>query len=302
MLLRDQTTVVTLAAPAKLNLSLQVLGKRPDGYHELETLMVSVDLYDTLRIALDPSGAIALACHDAGRVLPGRSPRELPPADRGNLVLRAAELLRETTGTKLGARLTLIKRIPMAAGLAGGSSDAAAALFGLNHLWRLGLTLAELRDIAARLGSDIPFFLCGATAAICRGRGEIIEPQSLPLGLHFVIAKPPSGLSTAEVFRHCSPSKTAGSAGELADAWRRGRLDEVGRRLHNDLQSPAEQLNDEVTTLKHWFAGRSFAGHLMSGSGTSYFGLCRTRGEALRQAARLKSIRLGDVFVARSRP
>src|SRR5690349_934091 len=119
MLLRDQTTVVTLAAPAKLNLSLQILGKRPDGYHELESLMVTVGLYDTLRIELDPSGVISLACRDAGPILPGRSRRELPPVDRGNLVVRAADLLRETTGTRLGARLTLIKRIPMAAGLAG---------------------------------------------------------------------------------------------------------------------------------------------------------------------------------------
>ncbi|MFN0056654.1 MAG: 4-(cytidine 5'-diphospho)-2-C-methyl-D-erythritol kinase, partial [Planctomycetales bacterium] len=169
---RELPTAVTVAAPAKLNLFLKVLGKREDGYHELETLMVSVGLYDTLQLKADPSGKIELACHDAGTLPPGALPRELPPADGTNLVVRAAQLLRQVTGTQQGARLELIKRIPMAAGLAGGSSDAAAALIGLNRLWRLDLTGRELHELAAQLGSDVPFFLCPTPAAICRGRGE----------------------------------------------------------------------------------------------------------------------------------
>jgi 4-diphosphocytidyl-2-C-methyl-D-erythritol kinase len=289
---RDQTNSVTVAAPAKLNLFLKVLGKRTDGFHELETLMVSVGLY----------GALTLECHDAGSVRPGSPVRELPPVDDNNLVLKAAHLLRRSTGTSLGAKLTLIKRIPMAAGLAGGSSDAAATLVGLNRLWRLGLSVVELHDLAARLGSDVPFFLCSSPAAICRGRGEIVEPQPLPLRFHFVIARPRSGLSTAEVFRHCRPSQIGWSATDLAAACHRGRIDHAVRYLHNALQEPAERLNTEVTTLKQWFSREAFVGHMMSGSGTSYFGLCRSRSQALQLAARLKAVRLGDVFVARSRP
>lgn len=302
MLCRVQTTEVLVAAPAKLNLFLKVLGKRPDGFHELETLMVSVGLYDSLRLTLDPTGTLALKCHDAGPVYPGDPRREMPPADDRNLVLRAAALLRETTGTTQGARLELVKRIPLAAGLAGGSSDAAAALVGLNRLWRLELSDRELHDLAARLGSDVPFFLCSATAAICRGRGEIIEPQRLPLPLHFVIARPRRGLSTAEVFRHCRASQVAWSAAHLSEAFLRGALDRGLRYLHNSLQEPAERLCGEVTTLKSWFARQAFAGHMMSGSGTSYFGVCRSRRQALQLAHRLQATRLGDVFVARSRP
>lgn len=302
MLYRDQTNSVTVAAPAKLNLFLKVLGKRTDGYHELETLMVSVGLYDTLQVTLDPAGALSLECHDAGTVRPGQAARELPPVDGSNLVLKAAELLRRTTGTSLGAQLSLTKRIPLAAGLAGGSSDAAAALVGLNRLWRLKLSDVELHQLAAQLGSDVPFFLSSSAAAICRGRGEIVEPRPMPLRLHFVIARPKSGLSTAEVFRRCQPSQIAWSATDVAEACDRGRIDHAVRYLHNGLQEPAERLNAEVTTLRRWFSRESFVGHLMSGSGTSYFGLCRTRSHALQLAARLKATRLGDVFVARSRP
>jgi 4-diphosphocytidyl-2-C-methyl-D-erythritol kinase len=302
MLFREQTTAITVAAPAKLNLFLKILGKRTDGFHELETLMVSVGLYDTLQISADPSGELSLSCHDAGANRPGDPPRELPPVDRGNLVLRAAELLREATGTQQGARIELLKRIPLAAGLAGGSSDAAAALVGLNRLWRLGLSSLELHDLAARLGSDVPFFLCPSAAAICRGRGEIIEPQALPLRLHFVIARPRTGLSTALVFKHCRPSSIDWSAKDLADAWARADLNRAARYFHNTLQEPAERLNSEVSTLKAWFSRQAFVGHMMSGSGTSYFGLCRSHDQARQLAARLKALRLGDVFVARSRP
>jgi 4-diphosphocytidyl-2-C-methyl-D-erythritol kinase len=304
MLSRDQNNSVTVAAPAKLNLFLNVLGKRSDGYHDLETLMVSVDLCDTLRLFADPAGTLSLTCHDAGRVNtgPGQTARELPPADGGNLVLKAAELLRQTTGVPHGARLELTKRIPLAAGLAGGSSDAAATLVGLNRLWGLNLAPRELHDLAARLGSDVPFFLCSSAAAICRGRGEIIEPLRLPLRLHFVIARPRSGLSTAEVFRHCRPAPIASSASDLADACARGRLDLAMRFLHNTLQEPAERLNRDVTTLRRWFSRQPFLGHLMSGSGTGYFGLCHTHQQARQLAARLRATRPGDVFVARSRP
>ncbi len=302
MLCRGQTTSVTIFAPAKLNLFLKILGKRNDGYHELETLMVSVGLYDTLLLADDPSGALHLSCRDAGPRRAGMPQRELPGTGSENLVLRAAELLKRTTGTPRGARIELVKRIPVAAGLAGGSSDAAAALWGLNRLWKLGLTVPELQGLGARLGSDIPFFLCRTPAAICRGRGEIVEPLPLPARLWFVIARPPSGLSTADVYRHCRPSAVNWSAAELGAQLARRRLAAAADLFHNALQEPAEQLNTDVTRLKTAFARQPFAGHLMSGSGTSYFGLCRSRRQGQQLSARLKAARLGDVFVVSSRP
>lgn len=300
MLCRSLTTSVTVFAPAKLNLFLKVLGKRVDGYHELETLMVSVSRYDTLVLTDEPDGRLWLTCHDGRPSNRPAATRDPLPSGPDNLVFRAAQLLKSATGVPCGARIELVKRIPLAAGLAGGSSDAAATLWGLNRLWRLGLSAADLAALAARLGSDVPFFLAPNSAAICRGRGEIVEPLPLPARLWFVIARPPTGLSTAEVYRHCRPSTEACSAGELAARLRSGRLKSAAGLFHNALQEPAERLDASVTRLKRAFARQPFAGHSMSGSGTSYFGLCRSRRQAVHLAGRLKAARLGDVFVASS--
>ena len=151
---------VECLAPAKLNVFLEVLGKRADGYHELETLMVVVDLYDTLRVIDDPGGAIALRCDDPSL-----------PTGRENLVVRAAERLREASGIERGATIDLLKAIPAQAGLGGGSSDAAAALLALDRLWNLQTPPDRLDALAGEIGSDVAFFL-HPPAALCRGRGE----------------------------------------------------------------------------------------------------------------------------------
>lgn len=307
MLVRDEPRAVVVGAPAKLNLFLQVLGKRADGFHDLETLMVTVGIYDTLRfsaVSADSPDALTLTCVDArSRSRPGAG--EALPLSSGpdNLVMRAAFMLREVTGTQQGANIELVKRIPLAAGLAGGSTDAAATLVGLNRLWKLNLPNAELRVLAARLGSDVPFFLSPVPtgAAVCRGRGEILEPVRLPQRLHFVIVRPQSGLSTAQVFRHCRAGSATGRVEDLVRHLQHGRLHAAARCLHNSLQEPAELLNVEVTQLKHAFGRMPFLGHLMSGSGTSYYGLCQHRRQAVALAARLRGTRLGDAFVAQSR-
>jgi len=303
MLCRGQTTTaVTVFAPAKLNLFLKVLGKRDDGYHELETLMLSVGLYDTLVLVDDPQGELRLTCRDGGPAHRSSQRRELPRAGPDNLVLRAAELLKRATGSSRGAHIELVKRIPLASGLAGGSSDAAATLAGLDRLWNLKLTTPELARLAAQLGSDVPFFLSSTSAAICRGRGELVEPLPLAARFWFVIARPQSGLSTADVYRQCRPSRIDWAAWELAASLARGQLQKAAGLFHNALQEPAERMNADVTRLKTAFARQAFAGHMMSGSGTSYFGLCRSRRHAVTLGARLKAARLGDVFVVSSRP
>ena len=303
MLFQHQLSAVTVSAPAKLNLFLNVIGKRPDGFHELETLMISVGVYDTLRFSEGTPGEVKLRCFDYGaaRTADPRSKGELS-AGADNLVVRAAELLRSKTGTPQGARIELYKRIPLAAGLAGGSSDAAATLVGLNRCWNLGLSLKELHPLAAELGSDVPFFLNTTGAAVCTGRGEIIEPIELPLRLHFVIVRPRTGLSTALVFKHCQPSGAPSQVNELVTNLKQGRLARSAQLLYNTLQEPAERLNADVTQLKQVFSRQPVIGHMMSGSGTSYFGLCHNRRQALQVSARLKAMRLGDVFVTQSRP
>ena len=316
MLVRQQGQALVVHTPAKLNLFLEILGKRLDGFHELETLMVTVGLYDTLRFTEDdtsfsPSQSAAvtsaavlpsdihLSCRWAGS--PEFSPGPIPTGS-DNLVVQAAELLREVTGTRRGVSIELTKRIPMAAGLAGGSSDCAATLFALNRLWKLGLPDQRLLELAARLGSDIAFFLTRTSAAVCRGRGEIIEPVAAPMRLHFVIAKPTSGLSTAAVFRQCRPAASPRSAQPLVGSLCAGRLSLACRHLHNALQAPAEQFNSDVVRLRRTFSRLPFLGHQMSGSGTSYFGLCSQLDQAKALAAQVRSAGCDEVFVASTQP
>jgi 4-diphosphocytidyl-2-C-methyl-D-erythritol kinase len=273
---------VLVRAPAKVNLFLEVLGRRADGYHELATLMTAVSLYDTLRLRDDPSGEVRLHCD--------RPDLSVGPA---NLVSRAAELLRRRAGRNLGVDIRLWKRIPMQAGLGGGSSDAAATLAGLNALWRLGLTGAELAGLGADLGSDVPFFFA-APAAWCTGRGEKVESAALGRPLDFVLVSPSVGLSTAEVFGSVavpaeSPRPLSGD--DARRAAESGDVEELGRRLHNRLQAPAERLQPEVAEWRERLAALGPAGCLMTGSGTSVFALCRSPEEALRVARGLDAFR-----------
>src|SRR2546423_12641337 len=172
---------LTLRAPAKVNLFLEVTARRPDGYHELRTLLVAVSLFDVLAFAHSPT--VRLSCTDPTL---GTGPE--------NLVVRAADLLRRHTGTKAGADIALTKRIPVQAGLGGGSSDAATALVGLNRLWKLGLGRDDLIGLAAEVGSDVAFFL-RPPACWCTGRGEDVTPWPMGGRLHLVLACPPFGLS-----------------------------------------------------------------------------------------------------------
>lgn len=303
MLLSQAGQSVVVHAPAKLNLFLEVLGTRSDGYHELETLMVSVGLYDTLRFREESSRQVQLRCFHSGRCAgPNAAEADRVPVGGNNLAVRAACLLRDYAGVDRGVRIDLVKRIPVAAGLAGGSSDAAAVLVALRRLWGLKLTTGELQQLASQLGSDVGFFLAPSPIAICRGRGEEVEPLNLPLRLHFVIARPSTGLSTAAVYSQCRPTGAPRSVDPLVACLRTGQLHLAARHLYNTLQAPAEQLNAEVTYLKRLFSQHPVLGHMMSGSGTAYFGVCANQRQAQWVAARLKAMCVGSVYVVRSRP
>lgn len=298
MRLNRQGSSLVVRTPAKLNLFLDVLGKRPDGYHELETLMVSIGLFDTLRLEANDSGRFELFLDPAS---PG-VPRELLPQlplDGRNLILKAAELLREVTGCPHGVRITLRKSIPMQAGLGGGSSDAAAALVGLNHFWNLGLNSEDLHPLAAQLGSDVNFFLDSAPLAMCRGRGEKIEPWPLSRPLHFVLVKPPVGLSTKDVFQRLRISAPQGS-GRIQQALRAGQIHDLGQQLHNSLEIPSRELSSEVAGILEKLGRVSRLGHLMTGSGSSCFALCAHRAQAVRAAHQIRSFSPGQVFVVQT--
>ncbi len=281
--------------PAKLNLFLEVLGRRADGYHELETVMVSIGLYDTLRFDPEVSGRLELSLAD-GQSRQGIG-AALLPIDDNNLVLRAARLLREVTGCLLGAHITLTKNIPLQAGLGGGSSDAAATLVALNQFWQLGLSPAELHSLAAQLGSDVNFFLDSVPLALCHGRGEQIEPRRLSRPLHFVVIKPAVGLSTREVFQRLHLTREPRSSGLLLDGLRSGCPHAVGQGMSNALEAPAVSLSGEVAKTLDCLRGVPAWGSLMTGSGSSCFSVFAHAVQAARAARRLRAMQCGQVFV-----
>ncbi|MHB8969893.1 MAG: 4-(cytidine 5'-diphospho)-2-C-methyl-D-erythritol kinase [Pirellulaceae bacterium] len=304
MILTRIPGAVLVWAPAKLNLFLEILNRRADGYHEVETLMVAIGIFDTVFFSATDEDSIRLTCLTSA----GCRARELSrgassslmgdvPESADNLVVRAVARLRAEAGVGAGAIVQLAKRIPASAGLGGASSDAAAALAAANIGWNLGWSRDRLKQLAAGLGSDIPFFF-GPGAAICRGRGERIEPLTVPGGMHVVVVRPPEGLSTAEVYRQCSPADQPSVVEPVARALQHGHWSQVGRLLHNRLAPAAEKLTPWISRLRSVFDRVDCLGHQMSGSGSSYYGICRHAGHARRVAARLRGEGLGYVTVA----
>ncbi len=305
MYLRWNRGSLEVLTPAKLNLFLEVLGRRADGFHEIETVMMPVNLFDCLSIDDNPGGELRVACRWAPGYLKSQlagrehSPWEALPEGDGNIAMRALRLLRDRAGIERGANLQITKRIPSAAGLGGGSSDGAAALVAGNEFWGLRWSRARLAELAAELGSDVPFFLGGAPA-VCRGRGEIIQSQSQPRAVHFAIACPPAGLSTAAVYKECHPATKLHSAEALIAALQAGHAKTIAASLFNRLESAAARLCPWIERLREAFAAQGCWGSQMSGSGTSYFGICRSAGHARRMAARLRSAGLDRVYPAHS--
>ncbi|MFS0725082.1 4-(cytidine 5'-diphospho)-2-C-methyl-D-erythritol kinase [Paenibacillus sp. 1P07SE] len=259
-------------APAKINLMLDVLRKREDGFHEVEMIMTMVDLADRLEMEELSRNTIVISSQ-AGYI----------PLDEKNLAFQAAKLIKERYKVDKGVYIHLDKKIPVAAGLAGGSSDAAAALRGLNRLWGLQIPLDELSRLGAELGSDVPFCVTGGTA-IARGRGEQLEQISGPPQCWVILAKPPINVSTADVYgrfrlnqveRHPS---TQAMAAELAA----GSFSGMCQQLGNVLESVTLKLYPEVEQLKESMCKLGAEGVLMSGSGPTVFGLVSRESKVAR--------------------
>jgi 4-diphosphocytidyl-2-C-methyl-D-erythritol kinase len=243
-------------APAKINLYLHILGRRPDGFHELETLMAPISLGDTVDVDLIPSG-IEFTCSDPGL------------SDAGeNLATRAARLFLDEFGLATGARIHLEKNVPVGAGLGGGSSDAAAVLLALRRLSGVACSDERLAELAARLGSDVPFFIY-QTAAVCRGRGEIVEPVKLAEGLQGLLVHPGFGVSTPWAYKTYAQNPGQGVAGRAF----------AGFTLRNDLEPPAFSKYPWLPTAKAWLREQpEVLDALMSGSGSSVFALTVSAG------------------------
>jgi 4-diphosphocytidyl-2-C-methyl-D-erythritol kinase len=302
MHLHRSSSDIVVQAPAKVNLFFEVLGRRVDGYHEIETLVSPIGLYDTLVFTDTSDGKVTLTCQKVYGVW-GAAAGLLDGFPNGpeNLVVRAVELLRRRAGVDRGASLRLVKRIPTAAGLGGGSSDAAAALMAANVAWNLGQSPGQLAALGADLGSDVPLFFTPGPA-VCRGRGERVEPIHGMAPLHLVLVRPPAGLATAAVYRACQVPREPRSVQPLLEAMVRGDLAAAGRLLFNRLQSAAETLSPWIARLREALAQTDCLGHQMSGSGTCYFGLCRHARHARRIARRLRASGIGIAIAVRGGP
>ena len=320
MYLTQSATAVAVQAPAKLNLFLEILARRNDGYHEIETLMVPITIFDTFRFSTTAGNQIRLTCRwsyglDRSAIEVARrnsvTARETGgvdsqlgdlPTGSDNIVVKAVELFRRKAGVSAGATIHLIKRIPSAAGLGGASSDAAAALVAANRAWGVGWTDAELAELSSEVGSDIPFFFTMGPA-VCRGRGERVKPVALPR-LYVVVVKPPVGLSTPSVFKACEVPQYPRSL----DGFLEGSTSRVGgdvsnrlsRICFNRLQDPASRLSPWIKRLSQDFERTGCLQHQMSGSGSSYFGLCRNARHARRVASRLRAEGHAIVYCASS--
>jgi 4-diphosphocytidyl-2-C-methyl-D-erythritol kinase len=275
-------------APAKINLLLDVLRKREDGFHEVEMIMTMVDLADRIEMQ-ELSRDTIIISSQAGYI----------PLDEKNLAFQAARLIKDRYDVKHGVYIHLDKKIPVAAGLAGGSSDAAATLRGLNRLWKLGIPALELERLGAELGSDVPFCVKGGTA-IARGRGEKLEPIEAPPQCWVVLAKPPINVSTADVYGklRAGDIKQHPSAHEMIEAIKLKRFDLVCERLGNVLEEVTLDMYPEVRQLKECMLRLGADGVLMSGSGPTVFGLISKETKVARVYNGLRGF-CKDVFAVR---
>ena len=287
----DNTATLTLKAPAKINLFLKILSRRADGYHEIESLMQKIELFDILVLSRLEEG-ISLSC-------PGTS----LPKDRGNLVYRAAETFFSATGIRAGVRIVLKKNIPIAAGLGGGSSDAATVITGLNNLLNTRLEPKQLHDIARPLGADIPFFVQDCSAALATGIGDSLQRVEPMQGITIVLVNPGFEVSTKWVYENF-PLTSNSNPYILA----RGRKTSKNfyaqdpglyKKIGNDLETVTINRYPGIGDIKNKLKKTGATTSLMSGSGPTVFGLFHSEEDAQLSYKLLSEEYGGNVFLAR---
>ena len=281
-----------ILSPAKINLFLDVLDKRKDGFHEIESIMQTVSLFDTLYLQQINKGIKVATNH--------------PELSSGNdnLVYRAADLIKRKCGIKKGIQIALEKRIPIGGGLGGGSSNAAAVLLGLNHLWNLRLSHEELSSLGTNLGSDVPFFIYGKTA-IVKGRGEIVFPLKIRSKFHSLLLNPPISIPTKNIYKnikfYLTNRKISGILPIINGLLQKQvNYKKIQSLLYNRLENTAMKLYPTLKDTHYAFQKISAHGILLSGSGSTILKLCSCRREAEKLAAILLRRNLGQPFIVNS--
>lgn len=277
----------SVKAPAKINLTLDVTGKRSDGYHDVKMIMTTVDLADRIHLSLQAEPHINVLVNN-GQL----------PTDENNLAFQAASLLQKMFQLQSGVVIEIDKHIPVSAGLAGGSTDAAAVLRGLNDLWELELTLEELAEIGLQIGSDVPFCVYGGTA-LAEGRGEKLTFLPAPPKCWVVLAKPPEGVATKEIYKRLQLDTIDHPETDIMiKAIKEEDYDQVCRHLQNVMEAATFELNGDVKKIKERMIESGADGTVMSGSGPTVFSLCRNDKQAFRLYNALKGF-VGQVYLVR---
>jgi len=287
MVIKDSR--VSLKAYAKINLFLEILGKREDGYHELVTVMQEIDLFDDIEI-LEADSGILIVCDDNDI-----------PINNDNLIWKAARCFMDRLGIKKGVEISLKKRIPVGAGLGGGSSDAAATLKGLNQLWETGCSTNVLMEMAASIGSDVPFFINGKTG-LCTGRGEIVSPISVNREYIYVIIYPNLKINTANIYQNLKLdlTKDMKDVNFFLHQLSKTNATDLGKSLYNRLELTAVGLYPDLLKLRELLGEQDFCGVQVSGSGSALFGLCERRCDAEVIGGKLNEICSAKIFVVSS--
>jgi 4-diphosphocytidyl-2-C-methyl-D-erythritol kinase len=278
--------IITIEAPAKVNLTLDIKFKRPDGYHEIETVMHQINLLDHITIEAAEPG-IEVYCN-----------HPMVPNGSDNLAFRAAKLILNRYGSKEGVKIFIEKRIPVGAGLAGGSTDAAAVLTGINELFGFKAHHAELLEMAGKIGSDVPFCLVGGTA-LALGRGEILQNWSHHNKLNLLLVKPEGFLSTAEVYDMLDLEHITGQphALQFAEAWDRGRIDDIAALMENVLEPVSIKLCPEINLIKLKVMEYGALKAFITGSGPTVIGVFPDQNRAERAYEGIRGL-YREVFLA----
>ena len=276
-------------APAKINLFLDIEGKRKDGYHNINTVFLKIGIYDRLSFKKEPRGIKVVCAH----------PRLFADQEH-NLVYKAARLLRKSAGIKTGVRIHLKKNIPVGGGLGGGSSDAATTLLALNKLWRLKLSRKQLTDIGKKLGADVPFFLLPDTAAQGRGKGDRLKGIKLKKKFWILLVIPEVCVTTKEVYAALPGrlTKTEFDVKLLFRALKDSDMETMAKSLFNRLESVTLKKYKLLAKIKKMVSALGVRAVLMSGSGSVIFGIVRSREEGMRIKRKLPGIH--KVMVVRS--
>ncbi len=267
-----------IKAMGKINLSLDVLRKRDDGYHEVRMIMQTVNLYDELLITQNQNGKIEINCN-----------KKWLPCNENNLIYKAAKLLLDSANENRGVKIELTKKIPVAAGMAGGSSDAAATLVGLNKFFNLGYSLEELRILGVKIGADVPYCIMGGTA-LSEGIGEILTPLKEAPECFVVLAKPDINVSTKFVYEnlHADTLKVHPDIDGMVESIKRGDLKAIADKMGNVLETVTIQKYPIISKMKESLLMDGAMNSLMSGSGPTVFGLFTDKKRATNALNHLK--------------